>query len=175
MKRLLLDMDGVIADFHTGMCNAHMRPSPYNDPVNYGQFDMAKIWKMSAAEFWSKATVTFWKNLPVMPLASNVVSMCVREFGIENICLLSSPASDAGACMAGKHAWIQKHFPEFKRQFLFGPHKEFCSAPNHYLVDDCEKNTEKFKNSFLVPRPWNSAWSDAGLSLERLYVWLRNI
>ena len=48
-----LDMDGVIADFVGGICHAHNRPYPYDEPAALGVWDIEKLWSMSAAEFCS--------------------------------------------------------------------------------------------------------------------------
>ena len=43
-----LDMDGVLADFVDGVCQAHDRAFPYDDPSNYGHFDIEPLWGMSS-------------------------------------------------------------------------------------------------------------------------------
>ncbi len=44
--KCLLDMDGVLADFVSGMCLAHKRPDPYHDPKNLGVWDLDEIFQM---------------------------------------------------------------------------------------------------------------------------------
>lgn len=144
-------MDGVIANFVAGMCTVHNKHNPYVDRNNFGEFDMAKILRIPPVEFWSKATTRFWQTLPLMPDAKEIVEMCEA---VADVCILSSPPD--GEAMLGKYLWIQRHFPQFKRKFLFGPAKEWASNGKTILVDDYDVNIGNWKGpSILVPRPWN--------------------
>jgi 5'(3')-deoxyribonucleotidase len=156
--KILLDMDGVLTDFVTAMCSHHKRSDPYLDPANYGQFDMYGPWDMDEEAFWSVAELDFWKQLPVMPGAHELVAFLEQMFGQENICILSSPSKNLD-CVHGKIWWLRKHFNAYRRSFLIGPKKEFCAGPDRVLVDDYDRNYDKFVAAggcaVLVPRLWN--------------------
>lgn len=156
----LLDVDNVCADFHSEICKSHGRESPYVNPENFGNFDMDKLWGMSAADFWAPTTnKEWWANLPLMDGAEELVKFCEDKVGRENVCFLTSPTSGEG-CVDGKIAWIKKYFPKYKRRFLIGPVKYFCASPSSMLIDDHDKNVNQFRNydgnAYLPPRPWNS-------------------
>jgi 5'(3')-deoxyribonucleotidase len=157
--KILLDMDGVLADFVGGICRAHDRSNPFDDPANRGRYEMTDIWGISATQFWKPADEEFWANLEPTPEASEVVRLAVETVGIDNVCILSSPRSDPH-CIPGKIRWIKRHFPELDRRYLFGPRKEFCAGLGRTLIDDYDVNVTGFYNAggraLLFPRPWNS-------------------
>lgn len=156
--KCLLDMDGVLTDFVAEMCARHKRTSPYLDAANYGQFDMYGPWGMAEEEFWSVADMDFWKSIPVHEGAHRLVAGLESLFGLDNICILSSPSKNLDCCH-GKIWWLRKHFNDYGRRFLIGPKKEFCAGPGRILVDDYDRNVDKFMQAggeaLLVPRPWN--------------------
>lgn len=158
---LCLDMDGVLADFVTGICWAHRRPDPYNDPANYGKFDMDKIWGMSPRGFWCVTEKSgFWLDLPEMPDAREIVRWSLENFGQDNVCVLTSPALSAN-CVPEKREWLKRHFPELKH-VLFGSAKQFLAGPGRHLLDDRDANVEAFNEAggtgVLLPRLWNSGY-----------------
>ena len=168
--KVLLDLDGVLADFTGGMCRAHNRPDPWADGQNRGCYAMDELWGMTASEFWEPATEGFWAELEPTPGAFHLVRFLEEQVGAANICILSSPSLDPG-CVPGKLRWIRRHLPEYSRRFLFGPRKEFCAGtPSHLLIDDHEANVKGFREAggtaILFPRPWNviSDMGDRGLS-----------
>ncbi len=136
---------------------------------NFGNFEMTEPWGMDQETFWSVADLDFWKQLPVMPQAHELVAGLERLFGQDNICILSTPSKNLD-CVHGKIWWLRKHFNAYGRSFLMGPKKEFCAAPNHVLVDDYDKNVEKFAAAgghvVLVPRPWNSEHAMAHAAVD---------
>jgi 5'(3')-deoxyribonucleotidase len=129
---VFLDMDGVIADFVGGITSLHGRPSPYSDPKNFGEFHMDKIWGMTAEEFWAPLnrinSFDFWANLNPTPEAHDIVDLLSSRYGVENVCILTSPTLDSG-CVPGKRAWTERHFPQLAKNMLFGSAKQFLAGP----------------------------------------------
>lgn len=153
-KHILLDMDGVLVDFIGGAYGLHQRPMP--DAVPW------RIWEemgLTEEEFWAPMGHDFWANLPWTPEGQLLVRQLELMVGAENICLLTSPCLTPG-CAEGKLAWIGRHLPQYRRQYLLGPAKGFAAGPGKVLVDDHEKNVADFRSmgggAVLVPRPWNS-------------------
>lgn len=178
MSKCFLDMDGVIADFVTGACIAHGRPSPYTEPESLGIFDMEKLWSVTPAEFWfpiNAGGFAFWSGLAKTPEADGIVSLVSEAFGVENVAILTSPSMDAG-CVPGKRAWIAKYFPQFSNRILFGSAKEFLAGPDKFLVDDRDKNILDFEKhggiGVTVPRPWNALHSASDRVVHELKVQL---
>ena len=89
-----------------------------------------------------------------------LLGWCESLVGQENVCLLTSPTIDPD-CLAGKLEWIHEFTPKWlHRQYLVGPCKQFCAHPEALLIDDSDKNVNKFRDwggqAVLVPRPWNT-------------------
>lgn len=162
LKYCFLDMDGVIADFVKGVCAAHGKETPYTKPESFGIFDMEKLWGISSQEFWKTTEYSgFWRNLEKYEDADELVSFLCSVFGTENICILTSP-SESPFCIPEKKAWIGEHFPQFKKQILFGSAKHFLAGPDRVLIDDRDKNIETFINAggvgWTYSRLWNCLW-----------------
>lgn len=172
LKYCFLDMDGVLVNFVKGVCLAHGKKTPYTEPEALGIFDMEKLWGISVPEFW-KATeyVGFWRELEKHEDADTLVSFLCSTFGTENICILTSP-SESPFCIPEKKAWIEEHFPQFKKQILFGSVKHFLAGPDRVLIDDRDKNIENFVNAggvgWTYPRLWNCLWPFADDSMAHL-------
>lgn len=167
--RILLDMDGVLADFVGGICKAHALPNPYLDPANHGRYCIEEIWGVTPAKFWAPTDEEFWTFLEPTPEADEIVRLCTSAVGKENITVFSSPCATRG-CMEGKYEWLRRHFPQFYRQFLFGPQKYLCAQSGHWLIDDFDQNVQQFRSAggwaWLFPRPWNPLHEYAGSPLS---------
>ena len=165
--RILLDLDGVLVDFVGGACRSHGRPDPYTeplDPVVAGKFDMEKIWGMDINEFWEPMTEPrWWEELEFMSDAKEILELCERAVGMDNVCLLTMPFRGSGP-VVGKINWIERNMPEYSRRYLIGPTKQFCANSDSILVDDRNKNIEDFAeaggNVVLVPRACNSNYRE---------------
>lgn len=175
MRKVLLDLDGVLVDFVRGMCESHGRENPFDS--GHTDYYLEKAWGMPESEFWAPSDCSeWWAELPKTEEADDIVDLVERYFGMENVCILTSPTLSP-LSLAGKVEWIKKHYPEYSRKFLIGPQKHFCANPYNVLIDDHEINIQKFRDhhgiGILVPRPWNSAAGEAVIPyleshLERL-------
>ena len=170
--KVFLDMDGVIADFHLGIYEAFkLKVDPYAMPVNFGIWHYEKVLGITLNEFWAVCTQEFFENLKVTYDGYLIVEYLEQRFGRKNICILSSPPLDPTS-MVGKHKWLVKHFPQYKRQFFFGTKKEFAAHNGSLLVDDADHNIDSFLeaggNAFLYPRAWNKSYAYRGGALDRL-------
>jgi hypothetical protein len=167
--RLLLDMDGVIADFVKGALSVHRGKF---DESNYAQlrgtnaWDIARWYMGPTSEFWGAFGYQFWKTLPKTPEADEIVDLCYQYVGEDRVAVLTSPVNTLG-CLDGKRDWLAKHFPDLpmllsvrSKHGKATPPKEFCATPNSILVDDYDENIRKWIDAgglgFLYPRRWNS-------------------
>lgn len=172
-----LDMDGVLADFVSGIHLAHNRPNIYEtDPQrSAGVFDIETLWGISTEEFWAPSCVDgFWRNLHKMPEADQIVQLVTSTFGTNNVAILTFPSDDA-RCVPEKKEWISHYYPDLLPNMLFGSAKKFLAGPSRYLLDDRDKNIESFRSyggtGILVPRPWNS---DHGKKVMNTIRWELN-
>ena len=165
-KRILIDIDGVLADFVSGAAKLHGK-----DPSSVTTWHFFEQWGMTAADFWNPLGRDFWASLPLTVEAHWIMLVCETAVTRENICLLTSPC-DTDGCLEGKRDWVRKHFPEYKRRLLIGAAKEFCASPQTMLVDDHDKNCDTFMLaggwSCLFPRPWNRCAAFADFPVDQL-------
>jgi 5'(3')-deoxyribonucleotidase len=161
INQVLLDMDGVLADFVGGCAKAHKRESPYAHGMGRGVWDMAQLWKISDEEFWAPTNSRdFWLGLEKTAEADAFVEAANKLVGVENVAILSSP-SDFEGCVGAKREWLNRHFPQFDngKRMIFAYSKGFIAGPHRLLVDDRDKNIVEFRKAggmaILVPRHWN--------------------
>lgn len=173
--KLLLDMDGVVVDFVTGYFS--MIGKKY-DRWKPGVWDIQEATGHEMDE--NLLTTEFWANLPWMQDGPIILKTLEREFGSENICILSScHVRRVGDACAGKIKWILKHMNSYHERYLFGPNKSFCSHRDSVLVDDRDENVNKFRaeggRAILIPRIWNSAHPRVGQGFDLQYYLLGQI
>jgi len=168
MKKLWLDMDGVIADFTAGVCKAFdIQFSNEDYPFPLGLWDYIKYLQDKRNLLWSKvrfvgSTASFWQNLSVLPNAKKFYRTLICHFDVR---FLTTPTGDFDAVFDGKRKWLERHgfaVPHDKRMLLLEPGetKEDYAAPGIILIDDQDSNVQKFRHgggyAVLAPRPWNN-------------------
>lgn len=178
IERILLDVDGLLADFVEGAVRWHKAfyPNYPHDPESQTEqtaYDIAGIFGMEQASFWEPLGFKFWSGLKPTPFMGEVLELLEGRFGQKNICLATSPCDTFG-CLEGKKAWILKHVPQYRRRRHFGSAKEFFAAPWSALIDDYTKNCNAFVKAggtaFLFPSPWNARFKEDPVSA--LKIWL---
>jgi 5'(3')-deoxyribonucleotidase len=174
-----LDLDGTLADFVGHAFAAHgQRFEDFYVQGQCGPKNLAKALGLSSTAFWDRlGGAEFWESIPVLPDARAIVDLLEERFGAQ-VYIATSPSLDP-SCMVGKHRWIERHFPQFRRRFFFGPGKEALAHPGAVLVDDFEETCTAFRerggHAFTVPRPWNHrAAQEPGL-IDDLRAFLERI
>lgn len=153
IKNILLDCDGVLADFWEGAYKAHNRP--YNvDEVKH--WDFWETWGITAEEFWEPLRgEAFWDGLPKYPWSDKLYDeLC--ELG--RVVIVTSP-SNCPYASTGKTKWLQRNFGVRPKDIFIGGNKDLMARPSNLLIDDYPVNIEKFKaeggHTILFPQPWN--------------------
>lgn len=156
MKKILLDMDGVIVDLVNGVCSKLNIPNPYV----YGREDR---WDFSVSlgipheEIWPQLGYDFWRDLSPYPWTQDLVDFLIKKVGADNISILTKPCGTIG-CIDGKIEWLKTHVPQIKT-YGISNEKGFYGSPDFLLIDDTDENVNSFsKNgatSFLFAAPWN--------------------
>lgn len=180
MKKCILDLDGVLVDFVGGCFKLFNTINPTWSPGVYG---VEKVIGVTLDELWEeidKYGSQFWSNLKWTLDGRQILHMLELYFGRGNIVICTKPSRNPEAA-SGKVRWIQSNMPGYAKRFLIGPAKEFCAAPNHYMVDDSEINVDKFiahgGNAFLLPRVWNRNYGkDALTELKKeIRQWMSSV
>jgi hypothetical protein len=164
---ILLDVDGVLADTVGALVAYHDDRDP--DVRGWwprGEYSIEKVLGLTAAELWGPCGRGFWATLPMTSHALELIELCRSWPG--GFMLATSPLSGehAGPCVAGKLAWIQRHFGEGFRDYMIGSNKHVMARhPGAILIDDFEGNVDKFNDhggrGILFPAPWNKLHSIA--------------
>lgn len=166
MKRVLLDMDGIVADFVSGAFNLwgeRLNINLWAQAKGDDSWDMLKFFDGSVNEFWAPMNYSFWRNLPKHDDADEIVEIAERYVGRDKLCFLTSPCRTIG-CMDGKVDWAAEHYPGIpvllSRSVRGGdPPKKFVASPDSILIDDHSKNIDQWTEfggaGFLYPRAWN--------------------
>ena len=164
---LILDLDGVLANFYKGLAKAYGVPYAWPKPRMASDgipiedaFNLPGPWHEVCDQ-------SFWENLDKMPDADKIIEIVLQFFEKDRICIATSFPVDLGIstgklddCFHGKMVWLNKHYPWLCKNFLVGPAKHFCAAPWKWLVDDKDENVDMFRveggNAILLPRYWNT-------------------
>lgn len=134
---IFVDMDGVVADFHTSACALHGMTMEQM-AENYGTY-----W--SGDRFWQPihdGGAEFWENIKPLPWAYALIDL-VRSLCDDNWYFLSSP-SNQPSCHAGKVQWIHRFMGSDFNRMLLTPYKHLLAQPNHILIDDHEITVTRF-------------------------------
>lgn len=175
-KRILLDLDGVLADFF-GHGIKMFCPGA---KINPGDSWLPDILGMTEEKFWQFVSVNskdFWFDMPLLPDAMEIYNLAVNAVGTRNVGICSSPSRSSDAAY-WKQAWVERHFPALARQTIITPAKYLCSGPRVLLVDDWDKNAE-FANPlyggsfYLLPRLWNQRHEQADKAAVMLKQYLK--
>lgn len=158
LSHIFVDMDGVLADFVKAALALHDR-SEALETWPLGEFNMAKVLGISTRQFWDKidsAGTGYWSDLERYSWCEELVSNVVEH---APMAILSSPSLSPD-CAAGKLEWLQNFFGRGFRDFLIGPQKHLCARPDAVLIDDSDRNVDRFRehggHAVLFPQPWNS-------------------
>lgn len=150
---IILDLDGVLANFVQGAIDTHGLPITHEQVKEYNFWD---AFDLTNEEFWRAIEgVEFWENLKPYPWAYELVAMSGKD-----VLFSTSPTLDPYS-VAGKLKWLNTHFGVSTHQCMIGPRKELLAHPRRILIDDYPKNIARFSNcggvAVLFPQPWNNS------------------
>lgn len=157
--KIFLDVDGVLADFRQGVCNAFGRP----DATATKEWVFWDSWPDVTFEMVNYICAhDFWANLSFTEEGQSIFSAVVSKFGRENIYFLTTPMPNPES-YSGKLAWLNKYFPGFeKRTIITMTPKSVFAEPDTLLIDDNSNNVSNFYDAggdaILVPRMWNALY-----------------
>jgi len=178
IKTVFLDIDGVLASFRKGVCNALNK--------SYDYTTMSSKWK-----FWEDwpditfemvnnvCTFDFWQYLPWMHDGRDILQAIMDTIGLEKVYLLSTPMPNIES-PTGKWLWVSDNLPIYLKRTIIIPAPKFLLAqPNTLLIDDKDENVEEFRakkgNAILVPRPYNKKYKYSDISSQIVRQELENI
>ncbi len=163
---IVLDLDGVLADFTTASCVVHGKE---DEAPGIDNWDFFKEWGLSGSEFWEPihvAALSFYKDLvDPYPWMEELI-LAIDD--ADDFVILSAP-SQSEWCYAGKKVWVDQHIaPVLGRspELMIGSKKHLLAGPDRLLVDDNDGNVQKFTeaggHTVTFPQLWNSQASLTG-------------
>lgn len=166
IKTVFLDMDGVITDFFTPVCEEFNLPYP---PQVYHFFPKIRN------EVNKFCTTKFWANLEWMDDGRDILRAIMDTLGLEKVFFLTGMMPNVETA-SGKMMWIQDNLPIYSNRVILTTlkvSKSFLARPNALLIDDYDKCVEEFREAggkaILVPRPFNKLrkYSDVASQIVR--------
>lgn len=172
INKIVLDLDDTLASFTMtvlGALGCDVGPFDYARFPTQCQYDIIKAWKwlmdldinhpITIPQFWSMVSHETWRSLPKSD-EFWLLEAAAYMVGPENVLIATVPTKSAAAHSA-KFEWIEEHCPDWvKRQYSITPRKNWLAQPGVLLIDDSDKNCDKFEeaggHAILVPRPWNT-------------------
>ena len=151
---IVLDLDGVLADFTGGACAVHGRPHHI-----VTTWDWYKDWGHSDRDFWHPIEKMGFAFYPVYvkpyPWLDELLTL-VKQF--DWVLATANPLHPDLA--ASKVEWINKYIGK-DAPVMMGNHKELLAKEGRLLIDDSDVNTNAFRGrggmAVTFPQPWNKA------------------
>jgi 5'(3')-deoxyribonucleotidase len=143
MKRILVDMDGVLADVYARFLEL------YEEETGKRR-SMDEIIGLKEGEAFSEVfrwveTPGFFRNIPVIPDSQRVLKLLNENYEI----IVVSMATEFPASLTDKQLWINDHFPFISwKQVVFCGNKSLI--PADLMIDDHFKNLDNFDGETIM-------------------------
>lgn len=163
MKRLAVDMDGVLADVYSQFFKMHEAEFGKALTVN----EVAGLSEYEAFPGLIKYVTSagFFRNAPLMEDSSKVLHKLNNKYRI----FIVSAATEFPLSLGEKHAWLKEHFSFVTwQQMVFCGSKEIIQAD--IMIDDHFKNLNNFQGETLLFTQPHNQLADAGKH-KRVNTW----
>lgn len=166
-KTILVDMDGVVTDFVSGVYRLFGKDLAANPVVTWNFFE---AWDLTAMDFWGeidRAGEAFWVGLQPYPWAQELFDFCRSQAPV----YFCSSAALSPFAWSGKIRWIRAWVNHHGyNDIVLTTHKHLLARPTNFLIDDNDDNVTTFRKhggpAALFPQGWNSARELVGKRLE---------
>lgn len=159
---IYFDLDGVVAQFVTGVFAVHGKSLPIHD-VRWNFMLQMGFHAEDDPAFWTPLeNAHFWRNLAPHADGMELFRRVTAEYGDDAVSILSSAMVRCSA--DGKRDWLKRHMPTHHDCAIFATKKYRLASPCKLLIDDNDGNVRAFREkggrAVLVPRPWNERRSE---------------
>jgi 5'-nucleotidase len=162
-KRLLVDMDGVMADVYSQFVAYEEREFGYRQPIeNMLGKKEHDVFKNLSAYLYSKG---FFRNAPVMEGSIEAIKTLNKKYEL----FIVSAAMEFPTSLHEKYEWLEEHFP-----FISWKQMVFCGlktvVQGDIMIDDHYKNLDFFEGrTILFTQPHNFGVGEK--NHERVHSW----
>lgn len=166
IEHILLDMDGVLANFVEAACHVHGRGlADLFDIWPKGEYSIEGVMGLTSPVFWAgldAAGMAFWRDMSPYPWLKELWAM-LQNYG--PITISSSPSHGAYSA-TGKVLWLRQHVEAGFTDYMFGGAKHLLAGPGRVLVDDSDEKCQRFQahggHAIVFPQRWNSCHAHCG-------------
>jgi len=163
MQRVLVDMDGVLADIYAQMSDYELKESG----IKLTEQDLRGRLEESAFPSFQKIVRSkgFFRTAPVMKESIEGLDYLNRKYEV----LIVSSATEFPGSLSEKYDWLQENFPfiSWQQMIFCGSKKSICGD---IMIDDHIKNLRFFEGKkVLFTQPQNIFIHDT--SIKRVDSW----
>jgi 5'(3')-deoxyribonucleotidase len=145
MKRILVDMDGVLADVYSRFFELHEEETGQRKTMDE-IIGLKEGEAFPGAYRWVE-TPGFFRTLPLIPDSQRVLKFLNDTYEI----IVVSMATEFPASLTDKQLWLNEHFPFISwRQVVFCGNKNLIRAD--LMIDDHFKNLDNFDGETIMFR-----------------------
>lgn len=163
MKRIAIDMDGVMADVVELFLDYHERDFGHRKSIE-------EINGLSEREAFPKAkeyvhSTGFFRNARVMEGSQEVIEQLQQQYEI----FIVSAATEFPQSLLEKQEWLNEHFPFISwQQMVFCGLKTIITAD--IMIDDRFRNLDPFKGDTILFSQHHNLLKDPGRH-QRVHSW----
>jgi 5'(3')-deoxyribonucleotidase len=154
MKRILVDMDGVLADVYPRFFELYKEETGLRKTM--GELIGLKEGEAFPEIYRWVETPGFFRTIPVMPDSQRVLKLLNDNYEI----IVVSMATEFPVCLTDKQLWLNDNFPFISwKQVVFCGNKSLI--PADLMIDDHLKNLDNFNGqTLLFTQPHNMILKD---------------
>jgi 5'-nucleotidase len=143
MKRILIDMDGVLADVYTRFFELYEKETGLRKTME--ELTGLKEGEAFPELFRWVQTPGFFRTMPVMPESQRVLKLLNEAYEI----IVISMATEFPVSLTDKQLWLNDNFPFISwKQVVFCGDKSLI--PADMMIDDHFKNLDHFDGETLM-------------------------
>jgi hypothetical protein len=151
--RVLLDVDGVLADFAWSVAHFYNRLDIIDNwPPGVKSF--TKILGLKYEHFKSDLnTEEFWSTIQPTKDAVDIIGITAPD----DVIIVTAVDSMGEIALLWRNRFLKTYFPMFP--VVYTEHKHLLANERTVLIDDFEENVDRFREhggkGIVYPRPWN--------------------
>lgn len=163
MKRIVIDMDGVIADVYSHFIALHK--ADFGETLTREHLNGKTEVEAFPAVRKHVNSIGFFRNTPLMINSQRIVQRLNDYFDV----YIVSAATEFPNSLVEKQAWLNEHFPFISwKQMVFCGSKAIIRAD--YMIDDHFKNLDYFTGETILFTQPHNILKDAGKH-KRVSTW----
>lgn len=143
MKRILVDMDGVLADVYQRFFELHEEETGKRKKIDE-IIGLKEVEAFPGLKRWVD-TPGFFRTIPVMHDSQRILKLLNSNYEI----VVGSMATEFPKSLIDKQLWLNEHFPFISwKQIVFCGDKSLIKAD--IMIDDHFKNLDKFPGETIM-------------------------